>query len=83
MFISPANVEWGFHLAEFLALVSSIILSTCSRERPLVSGLQGSGVSAFVEVDGEWPGWGFGCFGQGVGGETYDEEISKSERDAA
>ena len=36
--ISSAKVEWGFQAAECRAFVSSIILSTCSRERPLVSG---------------------------------------------
>lgn len=36
--ISCAKVECGFQEAEFLGLVSSNILSTCSSDRPLVSG---------------------------------------------
>ena len=38
--ISAAKVLCGTHLAEFLGVVSSIIRSTCSRERPLVSGIK-------------------------------------------
>ena len=38
--ISAAKVLWGTHLAELRGVVSSIMRSTCSRERPLVSGMR-------------------------------------------
>ena len=39
MRFSNVQVVWGLHLAEVRGVVSSIIWSTCSRVRPLVSGL--------------------------------------------
>ena len=36
--ISCAKVECGFHAADLRGVTSSNILSTCSSERPLVSG---------------------------------------------
>jgi hypothetical protein len=35
---SDANVLCGFHFPLFIGVVSSIILSTCSRDSPFISG---------------------------------------------
>jgi len=67
--ISAANVVYGFHEADLRGVTSSIILSTCSSVRPLVS------YKVCVSV--------LSC-SMGVGWWNYrHQEIGEAERDAA